>query len=98
MIEEEIDLRNVLSIALKKKWLIAMSFLIAVAGGVIYLHFKTPVYRAITTLLIEKELSKSSVREVIGIETRDKDYYQTQYAIIKSRKLAEEVIKTLNIA
>ncbi|MFH1958166.1 MAG: polysaccharide biosynthesis tyrosine autokinase [bacterium] len=98
MIEEEIDLRNILSIASKRKWLIVISFLIATAAAVIYLQFKTPVYRATTTLLIEKELSKSSVREVIGIETRDKDYYQTQYAIIKSRNLAEEVIKTLNIA
>jgi len=98
MIEEEIDLRKIFSIVLKRKWLIVIFFLIAVAGAVIYLHFKIPVYRATTTLLIEKEVSKSSVREAIGIETRQKDYYQTQYAIIKSRKLIEEVIKKLGLA
>jgi succinoglycan biosynthesis transport protein ExoP len=59
----------------------------------------TPSYVAKTSLLIESEKANvSSIEEVYGLDTAKKEYYQTQYVILKSRKIAEKVAVKLNLA
>jgi succinoglycan biosynthesis transport protein ExoP len=58
----------------------------------------TPSYVANTSLLIESEQANvSSIEEVYGLDTSKTEYYQTQYVILKSRKIAEKVAKKLNL-
>jgi succinoglycan biosynthesis transport protein ExoP len=58
----------------------------------------TPSYVANTSLLIESEQANvSSIEEVYGLDATKKEYFQTQYAILKSRKIAEKVATKLNL-
>ncbi|WP_028023174.1 GumC family protein [Enterovibrio calviensis] len=59
----------------------------------------TPKYRATATLLIESQASKTiSIEEVYALDTTKKEYYQTQFEILKSDSLSEKVIDELGIA
>jgi len=41
---------------------------------------------------------KKAIEEIYGIDSSQREYYQTQFEILKSRKLAEIVVKQLSIA
>ena len=96
--EDEIDLRVYWQIFSKYKWQIfRLTFLIGILVSLITLSLE-PSYRFTTTLLIEFEQAKViSIEEVYGISSSNRDYYQTQLGILKSRKLAEKVTKKLNL-
>jgi succinoglycan biosynthesis transport protein ExoP len=71
---------------------------VLVTGGVVLLT--TPNYTASSTLLIEPEPPQLlDVRELISEagSTADNDYYKTQYDLLKSRDLAADVIRELNL-
>lgn len=91
-------LRNYLSIILKRKWTV-LTFLITLVGIVMLASSKMePIYQATCQLLIEKEKADGdSFKEVIGVDTLDKDYYQTQYKILESRSLAKGVVQELGL-
>jgi len=92
-------MRDYLGIILKRKWIV-LTFLTALVTTVMIASSKMePVYQATCQLLIEKERSDAvSFEEVIGVDTLQKDYYQTQYKILKSRSLAKEAIQKLGLA
>ena len=96
--EDEIDLRVYWHIFNKYKWQIfRLTFLIGLLTYLITLSLE-PSYRFTTTLLIEFEQAKViSIEEVYGIGSSNRDYYQTQLGILKSRMLAEKVTKKLNL-
>jgi len=57
-----------------------------------------PTYKATATLLIESSQNKAiSIEEVVGIDTRAKEYYLTQFEILKSNQVAKRVIDKLNL-
>ena len=96
--EEEIDLREYLRIILKRRWLIATIVIVITSIVAIYSFMAEPVYRATCQVLIEKENPKVvNVEEVLGVDATGRDYYQTQYEILKSRSLALKVIKALDL-
>ena len=58
----------------------------------------TPIYSATASLLIESEQAKvTSIQEVYGIDSSRKEYLQTQYEILMSRKLAQRVVEQLEL-
>lgn len=61
--------------------------------------FSKPVYRATATLQIEREPTKILDIDFLGSgDIRDpRDFYQTQFELIRSRKLAAAVINELNL-
>jgi capsular exopolysaccharide synthesis family protein len=96
--KESPHLRNYLDILLKRKWTVLTS-LVSLIVIVMFVSSRIePVYQASCQLLIEKEKTDTvSFKEMIGIDTLDQDYYQTQYKILKSRSLAKEVIQKLGL-
>jgi succinoglycan biosynthesis transport protein ExoP len=57
-----------------------------------------PKYVATATLLIESEQTKAvSFEEVYGLDSTKKEYYLTQFEVIKSNSIAREVITKLNL-
>lgn len=96
--EDEIDLRVYWQVFSKYKWqIVRLTLLIGLLAFLITLSLK-PSYRFTTTLLIEFEQAKViSIEEVYGISPFNRDYYQTQLGVLKSRKLAEKVVKKLNL-
>lgn len=97
-IEEQIDLRDYLRVILKQRWIIIAFFAIVVIVVAIYVLTATPIYKASTRLVIEKENPNVvSIQEVMAVNASGTDYYQTQYKIIESRTVAREVIKRLRL-
>lgn len=78
------------------KWYI-LGFVGLVTSLTLFHVFTTaPIYRANTTVLIESQETKVlSIEEVYGLNTEDQEYYQTQFEILRSRDLAERVVKHL---
>lgn len=82
----------------KRKWaILALGLVVAVlAGAVVY--SLTPVFRGTTTLLIEQGKRKVlSIEDVYGGSSQEKEYYQTQVEIIKSREVAGRVVRGLRL-
>ncbi|MCP4322079.1 MAG: polysaccharide biosynthesis tyrosine autokinase [Alteromonadales bacterium] len=97
-VEEIIDLRRYFTIL--KKYIFRVSFLailVALLTAIIALNI-TPTYRSTATLLIESQQNKAvSFAEVYGLDSNRKEYYLTQFEILKSRKIAQTVIEKLNL-
>jgi len=96
--EEIIDLRRYFSVF--KKYLLrvgSLAIVVALLTAVIALNM-TPVYRSTATLLIEAQQNKAvSFAEVYGLDSNRKEYYLTQFEILKSRTIAKTVIEKLNL-
>jgi polysaccharide biosynthesis transport protein len=96
--QEQIDLRDYLRVILKRRWTIIAVFAIIVITVVIHTYTTTPIYKATTRLVIEKENPNVvSIQEVMAVDSSGTDYYQTQYKIIESRSVAREAINRLNL-
>jgi succinoglycan biosynthesis transport protein ExoP len=93
------QLLGLLRIAVKWKWLILGALLVGMAIGLLVTLLTTPVYRGETTLQIERDAPK--IVNVEGLEPnaamQDAEFFQTQYGLLKSRSLAERVVKSLNL-
>lgn len=96
--EEEVHLSDYLTVVLKRKWIIVTCLLITVMGTAYVTFTKTPVYKATTSLIIEKqEPNILQIEDIIASGGSSNAYYQTQYQIIKSRSLARKVASELDL-
>jgi succinoglycan biosynthesis transport protein ExoP len=95
------NLRLFLGILEKRKWFAFGIILIAVTLSVLFTMRQVPVYRATATIIIERRTPTvlSRVQEVMELGSTDywsmKEYMQTQYEILKSRRLLKRVVDRL---
>jgi len=96
--EDEIDLRVFWHIFIKHKWTIfLLTLLIGILTTLVVFSLQ-PIYRSTAVLLIESDKANViSIKEIYGIESFGKEYYQTQLEILKSWTLVEKVVKKLNL-
>lgn len=86
-------------IIVKHRFVIGGAVLAALAIGVLLTLMTTPIYRATATIQIDREATR--VVDIEGTEPMkggDADFYQTQYALLQSRSLAERVAQRENLA
>jgi succinoglycan biosynthesis transport protein ExoP len=96
--EPSLNLLKYWDMLLKHRWLIAGVVAGMLALGLVWTLLTTPIYRATTVVQIEREAAK--VVNVEGVEPEgagDREFYQTQYALLQSRSLAERVVDRLNL-
>ncbi len=96
--EEIIDLSHYIRV-LKHSWFkISLFALMVTVLTILVVLQLTPKYTATATLLIEAQEKKAvSIQEVVGIDSTQKEYYQTQFEILKSNQIAERVIEQLKL-
>lgn len=96
--EDIIDLGSYLKVLMRAKWRI-MGFASVVTLLTIMVSFTlVPKYIATATLLIEAEQAKAvSFQEIYGLDSNQKEYYLTQFEVIKSDSIAREVIRKLEL-
>lgn len=96
--EEVVDLRHYWRVVMAHKWkIVSFSFVITLLA-ILVVFSMDPVYRATTTVLIESEQAKVlSIDDVYGLNTANKEYYLTQFEILKSRDLSERVVRRLKL-
>ena len=91
-------LQDYLMVLKRRFWIIMVLFLTFV-GLALLLTFLTPtVYEAKVQILIEKHKNQfRDLTDAAAIENRDRDFFQTQYNLLRSRALALAVIDRLNL-
>lgn len=86
---------NVLQLA---KWRILSFAVVATLLTIMVTLTLVPKYIASATLLIEAEQAKAvSFEEIYGLDSNQKEYYLTQFEVIKSDSIAREVITKLDL-
>lgn len=97
---DEIDLLAYWRILVKRRWTVLGAAGIVLATALVGTLLMTPIYRASTSLQIDRDTIK--VVEVEGITpvegAGDRDFYQTQYELLQSRALAQRVASQLGLA
>ncbi|WP_027362567.1 GumC family protein [Desulfospira joergensenii] len=95
MVEKEIHLRDYFRIVKKRKATILTFFILTLVVVVIATFTATPMYRASTKVLIEKDTS-SSLTSSYRYSPYDPEFLETQYQLIKSAAVVKKVVKSLN--
>ena len=97
--DEIIDFKAYWKVLMKSKWkILGFSFLTTFLV-VIYVLGIPPIYRATASLLLDSDQNKTvSIDTVYSLDTSRKEYFLTQYEILKSRAVTEEVIDKLKLA
>ena len=96
--DDFIDLGQLFRAVMRYKWgILGLSFVITLVAGLIVFSMD-PVYRATASVLLEsQEANVVSVEKIYSVSSSDYGYAQTQYEILKSRNLAERVVRRLQL-
>lgn len=96
--DDEIDLLKLWQTIWRRKWSIITLTVIVMMVTVLIVLSLTPIYRAAATMLFEQKQSQVvSIEQLYGVEGSGNDYLQTQFELLKSRSLAERVVRELNL-
>lgn len=98
--KQSLHLADYYYILAKHKWAIVSSLVIVVSLTMLFSFLSKPIYRASTTLVIEKEQSTSPLTgERLDYESylSQSLTFNTHFKLITSRPVLEEIIKNLNI-
>ncbi|WP_415231757.1 GumC family protein [Psychromonas sp.] len=96
--EALIDLKFYMRIISKGKWKIIAFAIFITLLVTVYVFYLPPIYRATSTLLIKTDQENTvSIDSVISLDTSRKDYFLTQFAILQSRTVTEQVIDELKL-
>lgn len=97
--EGGINLREYWDILVRRRWTVFIFFLIVVSAAMVATFLMTSIYRASLTLQIERDVPKVVAYQTSPTESpQERDFYQTQYELLKSRTLAERVVNQLGLA
>jgi succinoglycan biosynthesis transport protein ExoP len=100
-LEQSFNLRDLLRIFLKRKWTILIIFTVFAAFSVVRTYMAAPVFRASTTLQIERFTPRVlDYKDVTPGETDysdSVDFYTTNYELLKSRTLSERAVEDLGL-
>jgi succinoglycan biosynthesis transport protein ExoP len=95
--EQKLELLEYWRSVTKRKWLIlALGLAAALLAGVISLAL-TPVYRSTATVLIEASKGKILSIEDIYTVNPQREHYQTQVEVLKSREVADRTVRALKL-
>lgn len=97
MENEELDLNEILNIIFKRLWLIGAMVVLGLAGAFVCNTFTRPVYEASTLLMINHENAGKLDVSRFATFGSEEDYYRTQYQLLESRSLLEQVYNELNL-
>ncbi|GAB6069245.1 exopolysaccharide regulatory tyrosine autokinase VpsO [Thiomicrorhabdus hydrogeniphila] len=92
-----IDLLPLFKTVWRKKWsILGLVFIVMLLTTLVVMSI-IPTYRASTTMQIEQQQSKVvSFEQIYGLDSSS-EYLQTQFELLKSRALAEKVVKLLDL-
>jgi len=95
---DTIDFSHYVQTILRYIWrILGLTFFLTLLTAL--LVFSTsPTYTANVSLLIEAEQANIlSIEEVYGLDSSRKEYFETQYEILRSRRIAERVVEKLSL-
>jgi capsular exopolysaccharide synthesis family protein len=97
----EVDFYYYLRVIYRRRWIAITAFLLVVLSVAAYTFTATPIYEARVQLMIEPEnqnpLNFAQPVEQSAQSWDPTDYYQTQYKILQSRRLARKTLDALHL-
>lgn len=98
-----LDIGELGKILLKRRWTIAVFFLLVTTLVTVATILQKDVFRATATIQIEPAAPNIiGFKEIVALGAQgywaSKEYYETQFRIIRSRPILEKVIQTLHLA
>ena len=94
------DLLRYFWILVRHRWIVGGVVVFFLCVGLLVTFLSTPVYRASTTIQIERQAARIVDVESVQADSSgwyDDQFYETQYEILKSRSLAEQVASNLSL-
>ena len=97
--DDEIDLKGLFSVLMRRKGTILLIALLTFIASLVVTLMMEPIYRANTTLQVNPEETKVLKYDVEaeGGSTNSRDFYQTQFEILKSRALAKRTMEGMGL-
>ncbi|PID45475.1 MAG: hypothetical protein CSB47_08720 [Proteobacteria bacterium] len=97
--DDEIDLRELFAVLMRRKGTIILIALLTFVAALVSTLMMKPVYRATATLQIQPETTKVLEFDVEaeGQQVNTRDFYQTQFEILKSRALAKMTMEQMQL-
>ncbi|MET1023192.1 MAG: GumC family protein [Pseudoxanthomonas sp.] len=85
---------------ISRRWLIAGVTILVIALVLVGTLLMTPQFKATTTLQINRDaMNVVNIENLMPAESpMDRDFYETQYELLRSRSLAQEVIRKTHLA
>lgn len=98
-VEEESSIHRYVEVVLRRKKIIIAFFAIVLISTMIATYLTEPEYKATAKLEISLENPKVvNFDQVVELETKSQEFYETQYLLLKSQTLAKQVVEKLNLA
>ena len=97
--ETELDISSYFEILLRRRWVALAVFLMVVVAAFLYAFTTRPLYQAATLVLIEKARADRVIySDTNGMMWEDtEDFYPTQYKLLKSDSLVQQVYDQLDL-
>ena len=84
---------------LDNKWRIALFTFMVLLASYFIINSLTPQYKATATILIERqETQVVPVDALYGLDSESEEYLATEFEVLRSRPLAEKVVRKLDLA
>src|SRR3990167_665363 len=98
-VDEESAIHRYIEVVLRRKKVIIAFFVIVLVSTLISTFLTEPEYKATAKLEISLENPKVvNFDQVVELETKSDQFYETQYLLLKSNSLAKQVVEKLNLA
>jgi capsular exopolysaccharide synthesis family protein len=96
--EEVLDLGYYWQVFVRYIWrILGLAIFLTVLVALFVLSM-TPRYVARASLLIEaEEVNVLSIEEIYGLDSSRKEYYETQYEVLRSRQIAEKLVDEMQL-
>ncbi|HKQ61770.1 MAG TPA: polysaccharide biosynthesis tyrosine autokinase [Candidatus Polarisedimenticolaceae bacterium] len=101
----ETHLRDYWRVVLQHRWTIAAVFLLVVGATAVWTFLQTPIYQAVATVEIQPQARRLAAgQDVSGLGSAslswyaEEKYHNTQIEVVKSRDVAQRVVKKLQLA
>jgi succinoglycan biosynthesis transport protein ExoP len=91
--QQEVHLSHYWNV-IRKRWKVASAILVVVMlGTFLASYFQKPLYRSTIRIQIDRENTRATMEDFFGIPASDQEFLQTQYVLLRSRGLAEQVVE-----
>lgn len=96
--EDTIDLRHYWRVLMRFKWdIIGLALVVSIVTALVVVNMDD-IYRSTASLMIESRQAQiTSIEEIYGLDPQQSEYYSTQHEILRSRVLAERVIRDMDL-
>jgi polysaccharide biosynthesis transport protein len=97
--EDEVSILRYLEVILRRKKIIIAFFTIVIITALIGTFLSDPLYKATAKLEISLDNQRIvNFDQVVELESKSQEFYETQYLLLKSNSLASEVTNKLNLS